>query len=51
MSQKRQSFNKQNINNAQYKISRDSPSNEAQRELEAKLHEGQGGPSGLSPLR
>jgi hypothetical protein len=51
MSQKRQSLNKQNINNAWYKISRDSPSNEAQREFKAKLHEGQGGLSGLSPPR
>jgi hypothetical protein len=37
--QNMQSLNKQNVNNVQYKISRDYPKTEAQRELKGKTAE------------
>jgi hypothetical protein len=41
MSQKMQSINKQIIDNVQYKISRNIPTNEAQGECNGKLHSDQ----------
>jgi hypothetical protein len=43
MSQNIQSLTEQNVDNVQYKISRDHPTNKAHWELRRKLHEGQEG--------
>jgi hypothetical protein len=51
MSQYLQSLNKQNGDNLQYWISRDSPTMKLRGNSRGKLHEGQGGLSGSSSLR
>jgi hypothetical protein len=46
MSQNMQSLNKQNVDNVQYKISRDHPTSEAQGELKGECMKAKGGLSG-----